>query len=141
MFGVMRASGYVNHWSTSFMITTNADEFVRQLNGPNRVQQFPVVQAIQPKQAEPVPRPARWPRWMKKPEVAEYLSVSERTVDKWVKTALLPKPLHFGDHLKRWDRLTLDKHLDQKTNITAAGSNSVSNLLGAYADTSARRGV
>lgn len=123
------------------MITTNADEFVRQQNGPNRVQQFPVLKTIQSKQPEPAPRPARWPRWMKKPEVAEYLSVSERTVDKWVKTALLPKPLHFGEHLKRWDRLVLDEHLDQKTSTTAAGNNSVSNLLDAYADASARRGA
>ena len=122
------------------MITTDADEFARQQNGPNWVQPFPIIQAIHPKQPEPAPRPARWPRWMKKPEVAEYLSVSERTVDKWVKTALLPKPLHFGDHLKRWDRLALDKHLDQKTSITAAGSKSVSNLLDAFADTNARRG-
>ena len=97
------------------MITTDADEYFRQLNEPNLVHSFPVLQTIQPQQPEPAPRPARWPRWMKKTEVAEYLSVSERTVDKWVKTALLPIPLHFGDHLKRWDRLALDKHLDQKT--------------------------
>lgn len=122
------------------MITTNADEFVRQLNGPDRVQPFPVLQTIQPKQSAPAPRPARWPRWMKKPEVAEYLSVSERTVDKWVKTAFLPKPSHFGDHLKRWDRLVLDEHLDQKTSTSSTGNNSVSNLLDAYAGTSARRG-
>lgn len=122
------------------MITTDADEYFRQLNEPNRVHPFPVLQTVQPKQTEPAPRPARWPRWMKKPEVAEYLSVSERTVDKWVKTALIPKPMHFGDHLKRWDRLVLDEHLDQKTSITAAGNNSVSNLLDAYAGTSARRG-
>ena len=123
------------------MITTDTDEFFRQLNVPNRVQPFPLLQAIQPKQAEPAPRPARWPRWMKKPEVAEYLSVSERTIDKWVKTALLPRPLHFGDHLKRWDRLALDKHLDQRTSTTATGNNSVSNLLNAFTDASARRGA
>lgn len=123
------------------MITTNADEFVRQLIEPNRVQPFPVLQAIEPRKPEPAPLPARWPRWMKKPEVAEYLSVSERTVDKWVKTAVLPKPLHFGDHLKRWDRLALDKHLDQKTNTTAAGNNIVSNLLDAHVYADARRGA
>lgn len=120
------------------MITTNADEFIRQLNGPTQVHTVPTSSTHGPTKPEATPRPARWPRWMKKAEIAEYLSVSERTIDKWIKTALLPKPMIFGDHLKRWDRLALDEHLDEKTSITAAEGKSVSNLLNAYTDASAR---
>ncbi len=116
------------------MITINAGEYVRQLNRPNQVHPVPTTPIQHPTKPEATPRPARWPRWMKKAEIAEYLSVSERTIDKWIKTALLPKPMIFSTHLKRWDRLALDEHLDQKTSITAAEGKSVSNLLNTYAE-------
>jgi predicted DNA-binding transcriptional regulator AlpA len=69
---------------------------------------------------------------MKKGEVAEYLSISERTVDKLTKSAILPPATVLGDHLKRWDKLKLDQHLDRKASPASSDGNSVADLLNAY---------
>jgi len=85
--------------------------------------------------------PARWPRWMKKADVAEYLSVSLRTIDKWVKTAIIPSPIVHGDHLKRWDRLQIDEHLDCRTRKASSDGNTVSSVLAAYTDQQERGNI
>lgn len=114
------------------LITTNLDEFSRQqFKWPDAPFLIPI--PIQPftKQSGSTspPQPARWPKWMRKREVAEYLSVSERTVDKWVKSSILPGPLNFGEHLKRWDRQALDEYLNKRQSNSGKNRNSVSSLL------------
>lgn len=125
------------------MITTDPDAFARQT-----AQTYPLVgilpasrfDALTPvvRESQETLLPARWPRWMKKADVAEYLSVSPRTIDKWVRTAVLPPAMVFGDHLKRWDRLELDQHLDRRTGHGSSDGNNISDLLNAYASQQGR---
>lgn len=52
-------------------------------------------------------------RWITKREYAEMLDMSERTVDRWVKRGLLPKPYKAGSSKQarcRWLRQTVIDH-------------------------------
>ena len=76
---------------------------------------------------------------MSKSDVAEYLSVSTRTVDLWVKQGLLPEPtMSHSSRTKRWDMVILNKHLDLSSERTKTGTKSVAELLHAHTQTNTR---
>lgn len=60
--------------------------------------------------------PLRWPRLMRKAEVAEYLSVSERYVDFLTDQGYIPGPrLKPSSRCVLWDRNDIDRLLDHST--------------------------
>ncbi len=64
--------------------------------------------------------------------VAEYLSVSERTVDHWAEDGTIPKPkISPSSRLKRWDRNEIDERLDTSGRCVS-GSMSADALLQAH---------
>lgn len=84
---------------------------------------------IQTAPASKKPEPARWPRWLNRRDVAEYLGVSVATIDKWTKEGRLPAPIAMPEYLKRWDKQALDKALDTGNLTGDSHGKSVSNLL------------
>lgn len=59
------------------------------------------------------PYKIRWPRLLKKSDLAEYLSISERTIDAWISVGILPHAtMKTSSKLKRWDKKHIDLALD-----------------------------
>lgn len=61
----------------------------------------------------PKRRPKReaWPRWLRRDDAADYLSVSPSQFDKWVSSGMLPSPRKIGG-IVLWDRLALDEGME-----------------------------
>lgn len=59
---------------------------------------------------------SRWPRLLRRPAVAEYLSVSDRYVDALVASGYIPGPkLAPSSRCVLWDRSEIDQWLDETT--------------------------
>ena len=58
--------------------------------------------------------PARWPRLMSRVVLAEYLSISTSTLDKWVSIGMLPPPItdKSAGRAVRWDKNEVDALFD-----------------------------
>ena len=66
----------------------------------------------------PVPSncPSRWPRLMRRSDVAEYLSVSDRYIDTMVDQGHIPGPkLTPSSRVVLWDRSEIDRWIDDAT--------------------------
>jgi predicted DNA-binding transcriptional regulator AlpA len=59
------------------------------------------------------------PRLLNRAQAAAYCGLRPSGFDGWVKRGLLPRPL---DGTRRWDRLSLDKMLDERADIRAAAT-------------------
>ena len=57
------------------------------------------------------PKREAWPRWLRRDDAADYVSVSCSQFDKWVATGILPKPRKIGG-IVLWDRFALDEGIE-----------------------------
>lgn len=83
-------------------------------------------------------QPARWPRLLSRRQVAEYLSVSESTVSKWVREGELLAPRSIPGRLARWDKRELDRFLDVQDAERRRGGPRISDLLEGLNDCSGK---
>lgn len=61
------------------------------------------------------PTNLKFPRLMKKAEVAEYLGIKLSTFDHYKRKDIIPPPLH---GVKLWDRCLIDRHLDRLSGLS-----------------------
>lgn len=54
--------------------------------------------------------------------LAEYLSVSEDTIELWVRQGLIPPPYKIGERTRRWRLKAVDDWLDERNNAPRIGS-------------------
>ena len=74
--------------------------------------------------------PVRWPRLLRRPAVAEYLSVSERYIDTLVDTGLIPGPkLSPSSRCILWDRAEIDRWLDDAAPVQQGQARSFDDLV------------
>lgn len=74
--------------------------------------------------------PARWPRLMDRNTVAEYLSISPRHVDAFVKQGLIPPAkVRPSARLVRWDRADVDAALDSVSTLRSVPGRSFDDIL------------
>lgn len=74
--------------------------------------------------------PVRWPRLLRRPAVAEYLSVSERYVDTMVESGLIPGPkLNPSSRCILWDRIEIDRWLDDAAPVQPGHARSFDDLV------------
>ena len=61
----------------------------------------------------PPKRPKReaWPRWLRRVDAADYVSVSASQFDKWISEGMLPSPKKING-IVLWDRLALDEAME-----------------------------
>lgn len=104
-------------------ITTNPDEFVRQLHSythgntevlAHRMYQNVCLPIDKPELPHMSTSPSRWPELMSISTLAEYLDMSESSVRKLVADGILPNPSTAPTpRLKRWKRSEIDDTLQR----------------------------
>lgn len=72
-----------------------------------------ITSSTRPVQPQNATIQGRWPRMLRRPAVAEYLSVSDRYVDALVDAGYIPGPkLAPSSRCVLWDRVEIDQWLD-----------------------------